>query len=357
MKAAIVALLMTMPLPVAAFSWPWAKTTTPEPAPRPVASIIVTDDLPKGHSIPGVIRSDLEVSLAFQTLGRLSRRLVDTGDVVEKDQLLAALDPEDLQDEVRAAQAAADAAAVELSTAQATAGRTRALANRNVATTAQLEQAERGLAAATAAQQQAQSQLVRALDAEGDAEMRAPFSGVISDVNATPGAVVNAGDPIMQLSNQDDLKAVIDLPPAMLARLDPGDPFEIWSEHDPSVITLAHILRVEPVADAATRTRRVHLSLQRSGDFRLGALVRARPVLQSLDGVTVPASAVLTRDGKPHVWRVGQDRKVTLQPIQTATTIADTVAVASGLSPGDEIVIRGIHSLTEGQAVGESVTP
>ncbi|SMO74235.1 efflux RND transporter periplasmic adaptor subunit [Paracoccus laeviglucosivorans] len=345
-----------------AAAWPWSPA--PEKAadrPRPIASIIVSDTMPNDHSIPGVIRARTEVSLAFQTLGRLSQRLVDIGAVVRKDQLLAALDPKDLQDDVRAAQATADAASVELRTAQATAERTRALARRNVATTAQLEQAEQTLVAATAAAQQSQSELVRARDAELFAEMRAPFDGVISDVTTNPGAVVNAGDTIMQLAAQNDLEAVIDLHPAMLARMKDGDQFEIWSESDPGNLSAARISLIEPVADAATRTRRVHLALDRPEGFRLGALVRARPSMQGMKRVTVPASAILTQDGAPYVWVVstaGNGRTVALRPVQMAgAEIGGTIGILSGIDPGDEVVVRGVNSLSDGQAVGASVRP
>ena len=102
-----------------------------------------------------------------------------------------------LPEELSAAVAAAE---VNLTTAENTAERARALASRNVASTAQLEQAEQGLAAAQSAVAQTRAQLESARNAEGFAVMTAPIAGVISDVQAAPGAVVAAGDPIMTLS-------------------------------------------------------------------------------------------------------------------------------------------------------------
>ena len=89
-----------------------------------------------------------------------------------------------LQGDVRAARAAVEAAQVELLTAQATAERTRALARRNVASTAQLEQAERALTTTQAALQQAQSELIRARDAEGAAEWITTHLGRIREMVA-----------------------------------------------------------------------------------------------------------------------------------------------------------------------------
>lgn len=348
--------------PAAALDLPWQdKTPTAAPPPRPVASVLIDDDRTALPSVPGVIAARIEVALGFQTLGRITVRHVDVGDIVTQGQVLAALNPDDLQGQARAAQAALDAARVQERTAQASAERARSLAQRNVTSTAQVEQVDRALAAATAARQQAESELIRARDAERFAEMRAPFAGVISAVHANAGAVVSAGEPVIQLSAQDGIEAVIDLPDAALSRLRTGDRYDIWSEADPSRLFPATVSQIEPVADAVTRTRRVHLALGDDSGLRLGALVRTRPSGGADSRLTLPEGAILDPDGRPQVWVV--DRKadqasVTLRSVQTqGPALNGRVIIGAGLTAGDEVVIRGIHSLTEGQAVGESVAP
>lgn len=346
----------------AGFSLPWQQAApAADPPPRPVVSTVISDSPAATHSIPGVIAARIEVALGFQTLGRVTARNVDVGNIVKKGQVLATLDPDDLQGNVSAAQAAVDAAKVNLRTAQATADRTRALARRNVASDAQLEQVERALASATAAEQQAESELIRALDAEGFAEMRAPFDGVISAVFANAGAVVSAGERVVQLSAQDGIEAVIDQPEAVISRVRIGAPYEVWSEADPHRILPATVSQIEPVADAVTRTRQIHLALEDDAALRLGALVRARPAVAGRALLTLPESAVMTRDGTPYVWvvtRTGDQGSVALRPVTVQNPpLNGRVDVTSGLSLGEEVVIRGIHSLTEGQAVGKSVTP
>ena len=330
-------------------------------APRPVASIIVDDRPLPAHSVPGTITAKIEVALGFQTLGRVTARHVDVGTVVHQGQVLARLDPDDLQGKVQAARAAAEAAKVELETAQATAARTRALAKRNVASTAQLEQAERVLAAAQATDQLARSELIRALDAAGFADMRAPFEGVISAVFANAGAVVGAGDPVVQLAAQKGREAVIDLPEAALSRVRLDDRYEVWTESDPDNRQPARVTQIEPVADAATRTRRIHLALADDGSVRLGALIRARPLATGTPLPTLPVAAILTRNGQEQVWIVSRSDGSATVDLRTVRTLGpalgDRVSIAEGVAKGDEVVIRGIHSLTPGQPVGRRVTP
>lgn len=341
---------------------PWQPDQDQASAPiRPVASILVARQPLDAHSVPGVIVARTEVMLGFQTLGRITVRNVDIGDTVRKAEVIARLDPDDLRSDVNAAQAAVEAAQVDLLTAQSTAERTRALARRNVASTAQLEQVERMLAAAQASMQQARSELVRANDAAGFAEMKAPFDGVVSAVFANAGAVVSAGEPVLQLSAEDDLEAVIDLPSAALSNLQMGSRYEVWSESDDQNRQLALVSQIEPIADAATRTRRVHLALANDDSFRLGAMIRARPASKDQTGMSLPQTAILRRDDQPMVWVVIRDgtgarvdlRQVTLD----GPAVGGFVGVTSGIAAGDEIVIRGINSLTQNQPVGRSVTP
>ncbi|TRW95052.1 efflux RND transporter periplasmic adaptor subunit [Paracoccus sp. M683] len=346
----------------AAFQLPWAiaDEAAAAGAPRPVVTEIVSDSDIKARSVPGIVAARNQVTLAFQTLGRLVARHVELGDDVKAGEILAELDPDDLEDNVRAASAALDAAEVQLSTTQATAERTRALAQRNVASTAQLEKAEQALAAAAAAVEQARSELIRARDAEGFAQMAAPFDGVISSVLANPGAVLNAGDAVVQLSAQDSREAVIDLPEAALSEMKDAAVFTVWQDDDPATETRGTIDRIEPLADMATRTRRVHLSLEQGSHLRLGSLIRARLAGETDIAMTLPEQAVFSRDGQAHVWRVarqGDQATVAAVPVTLGASLQGRVFVNAGLEQGDEVVIRGVNSLNEGQQVGERVEP
>ena len=91
--------------------------------------------------------------------------------------------------------------------------------------------------------------------------MTAPFAGVVSAVYEVPGAVVDAGAPVIQLSAQDTPEVVIDLPEQALVGLAPGADFTVWHRSDPQVEIAAALDRVDPIADSATRTRRLYLTL------------------------------------------------------------------------------------------------
>lgn len=363
MNAYVIVFAAFISAPAAGFELPWSAAEPPARVapPRPVVSEIVADAAAQQRSFPGVVVAGTEVILGFQTLGRLQSRSVDVGDDVAAGELLAQLTPDDLQDNVRAARAGVTNAEVTLKTAKAAQSRAQELASRNVTSRAQLEQAQRALKSASAGLLQAQSELARAEDAEGFAQLRAPFDGVISAVFETAGAVVNAGAPIVTLSDINTREAVIDLPERALMTLNPEAALRVWLESDPSLFTFGKITRIEPLADAATRTRRVHVSLRDSGRFRLGALMRARPGSAGLTVLGVPRQALRDIDGQnASVWVVSRsdnDAHVSARPVTLGADLGASVDITSGLSPGDEVVIRGVHSLIDGQPVGRRVAP
>lgn len=365
--ALALSLATALPVPAMAFSLfggESASAEAPPAPPRPVVTEQVADSAAQGRNVPGVIVAATEVQMAFQTLGRMIDRPVDVGDRVRKGDLLARLDPEDMAASTRAAEAAVASAEVELRTAQNTADRARALADRHVATTAQLESAQQALSAAQSAVAQTRAQLESARDAQGFAIMTAPMDGVISAVEATPGAVVAAGDAILTLASENQVQARIDLIEAQTLGLVPGSRFLVWRdrEGDGTPPIEGKVVRIDPVADAQTRTRRVFIALPDDSGLRLGSLIRARPAGTGAASLTVPTGALVAAadGGGQAVWTVSRQADtatVSLRPVQTAGAAGGRTQIIAGLEPGDEVVIRGVHSLTEGQAVGKRVAP
>ncbi len=364
-RIALLAVLLTaLTGPAAALSLPdWlgfgagAQETA---APRPVVTEIVEDRDPNLPWIPGVVASRTQVAMAFQTLGRMVARDVDIGDRVVAGDLLAQQATEDLEASTRAARAAVDAAEVQLSTARTTLERTQALTERNVATAAQLEEAQRMMASAQAAADQAHSELVQAQDAEGFSRMIAPFDGVISAVHVAPGTVVGAGEPVLELSAEDGREALIDLPEAALSGIGRGAVFSVWQRSAPEAEVAATLDRIEPLADRVSRTRRLYLTLPEDAPFRLGALVQARFGSTGEPVLTLPEVAIITTDQGPRVWRVireGDAAHVQAVPVQTGPGWQGRVMIRQGLAAGDEIVVRGVNSLQDGQSVGRREEP
>lgn len=327
-------------------------------APRPVVSEIVDvqDELAISHV--GTVSARVEVDLGFPMIGTIAERPVSRGDIVTAGEVLARLDPEDLDAGVRSAEAGVAVALAQANSAGDARDRARELAARGVGAQTRLDDAERALVAARARLEQARAALARANDMRALATLRAPQDGIITAVYEEPGATLAAGQPVLQLSGTSEREIVIDLSEEDAAALKPDTEFVARLVSNPEVSARARLDRIDPVAEKSTRTRRAHLLLRTPpAAFRLGALAHVAPATASGAAIVLPLRAVLDAESAPAVWVIDRgDNAVHRTPIEIAGRYGDFAIVASGLAAGDEIVTRGIHSLQDGQIVGPRIS-
>ncbi|OYX42329.1 MAG: hypothetical protein B7Z02_12360 [Rhodobacterales bacterium 32-67-9] len=347
---------------ILALAGPAVAADAPAPegaAPRPVVSLIVNPQSGLPVTYVGTVAARIETDLGFPQAGTIVERPVSAGDTVVTGEVLARLDPEDLDADLRAAEAGVAVAEAQLRSATDARDRARELAARGVGSATRLEDASRALVAAEARLEQARAALARAADLRRLATLTAPQDGVVTEVAAEPGATLSAGQRVLRLAATGEREIVIDLSEADVAAIQPGATFTARLAANAAVTAPAVLTRVDPVAERATRTRRLHLTLTDPPDgFRLGALARVTPVVHAGAGVVLPVGSVLDPESAPAVWVVApDDRSVARTPVTLGATLGGFVLVVSGLTAGDEIVTKGIHSLEDGQVVGPRVTP
>jgi RND family efflux transporter MFP subunit len=322
--------------------------------PRPVVSEIVTPGPAQSRSFTGTVQAAVTTDLAFLTLGRVATLDVAEGDRVAAGDILATLDQVTLNEDLSAAEAELQGAQASAQFAQQSFDRTQELVSRGVASAAQLETAQAALDTAMAGVTAAEADLARAQDAASYSALTAPMDGIVTETLVDPGTVVSVGMPVLTLVGLTGREAVLDVPPDVLALLDLGDRFEVRARgSDPITGTL---LRIEPSAGIGTRSRRIHLTLSDPPEsYRLGSLVTARVAASTASLMTLPLSAIAGPAEAPQVWKVGAGRSVALVPVTLGQTVGDRVIVTSGIAAADEIVVRGVNSLSEGQTVGEGI--
>lgn len=324
-------------------------------APRSVVSILVkaSEDRPTGFA--GTIQPQFQTDRGFRVLGRLIARRVEVGDVVAPGQVLAQIDPLLLDLAVRTSEADLAKAQAQLDNARATEKRRRELLAKDVVAQADFDSAQQALEAATAGVKQAEANLIKAREQRSYATLTADVTGVVTSVDAEVGQMVTAGKKVMTIARTDSREAVVDIPDSTARSLNPGQPFIVRLQADPSVTVNGKIREIAPQADQATRTRRVKIALDRNIDeFRLGTTVTVlpveRPAAQTI--LEIPASAIVMREGQPHVWRLDpKTRAVHITPVRIAKQDSRTARIDSGLAIGERIVVAGVNSLSDGQIV------
>jgi RND family efflux transporter MFP subunit len=333
---------------------------TPESV-RAVRTVVVSPAL--GQAVleySAEIRARSEMRLSFRVGGKLVDRPAQLGDSVRKGHVLARLDPQDLRLAEAAAKAAMQATEVNSQQAQADLARFENLFQQGFISAAELERRRTAASAAKAqlAQVQAQSEVQSRQSTYGS--LIADADGVITAVDAEPGAVLAAGMPVLRLAANGPRDALFFVPEDQvesvrkMTGLAGAVQLRTWGE--PAHEFKATVREVAAAADAATRTFAVRAAVAANSggpSVRLGqtAAVRlspheARPVIK------LPTTAVLQQQGQTAVWVLdAASMTVKLQPVSLAGADGNEIIVSQGLQPGQEVVTAGVHVLTAGQQV------
>jgi RND family efflux transporter MFP subunit len=304
-------------------------------------------------SLTGTVQAETEVNLAFRIDGRMVERLVNVGDPVRAGQVVARLNRDNEENNLRAARAAVAAARGQLTEARNNHWRQSELLRDGWTTRVRYDQAAQTLQSARSAVDAAEAQL-------GIAETRLSYTELVSDVNgrvtargAEPGEVVQPGRMIVQVARDDGRDAVFDVPPALKDQAPANPVIEVTLATDPSVRATGRVREVAPRADEATGTFRVRIGLvEPPAGMRLGATVTGRMRLGASGGFAIPASALTRADRAPAVWVVdASTQTVALRTVELLRHDPAHVVVGSGLEQGDIVVTAGVQALRPGQKV------
>jgi len=322
-------------------------------------------------------------TVSAKITGRVREVRIEEGMKVEAGQVMATLDPIDADAQrtlsaaqLSAARSQAGSVAARLKDAEANATRLSQLVDRQLVSKAQYDQAVATRDALRAelltAQRNAQvaSDGLRIADIGVDnTVVRAPFSGVVIAKAAQPGEIVSplsAGGGFTRtgigtIVDMDSLEVEVDVGEAYIGRVQPKMPVQATLNSYPDWKIPAEVIAIIPTADRGKATVKVRVALKEK-DPRIvpdmGVTVSFLEKAPEVDadaepkrGVRVPAAAVVQRDGADAVFVVGSKDVVELRKVQAGGTIGDNREVASGLAPGETVVVSPPDGLEEGATV------
>ena len=328
----------------------------PQPAAeiRPVRTVTaIAGSEGEPVSLTGHIRARKEESLAFRIDGRMIRRHVEVGEVVQPNDLIAELDPVPQLDALHQVQAKLAAAEATLHEATNTIERKRTLMSQGWATKADYDAAEKAFQTAKAQLDVAKAQLHEAEDHFGYSQLRADAPGVVVSKAAEAGEVVRAGQTIVTVAHYDGADAVFDVPASLMRQVSPDALITIALTDDPKIQTTGRVRETAPQADPTTRSFQVKVGLDEWPEaMRLGATVFGQTRMLGSKEIELPATALTMVDNQPAVWVVDpKSLQVSLRTIELQRHASSSIVVSKGVEPGELVVTAGVHALRSGQTV------
>ncbi len=310
--------------------------------------------------------------------GRVLRVHVDVGQKVKAGQLLAEMDPVDLDQRLQAQDAALSKAASVQAAAQAQVAdaqarrelattnlnRQKELARQNFISASALEGREQEFESAQAVHQAAQANLQAAkqdaqrLQAERTAALQqrqntrliAPADAVVISRDAESGSTVVAGQPVLRLANPASLWVKLRVDQARSTGLAAGLPAQIVLRSSPQQVLSGQVQRVELQADPVTEERIAQVSFESMpASLSIGEMAEVTVKLESYrQTLVLPQASVQTHQGRTGVWRL-KDNTLDFVPVQLgASSLDGRVQALSGLNSEDTVVVYSEKPLSTG---------
>lgn len=204
------------------------------------------------------------------------------------------------------------------------------------------------LATAQAGIQQAEAAVEAAKIQLRETIIKAPFDGIIADLNITEGSQVGQGTPVAHFISQD-LEAQVGVQESLISQVEQGQSASLNVTAYPGQDFPAVVTSVSPTADSNSRNFAVKViptdgqDLLRSGMFADVSILAQ----ENKNTILAPREAVIQGD-EPYVYVVQDDNTVEQRTITTGLYDNDRIEVLSGLKPGDVVVITGQPNLQDG---------
>lgn len=343
---------------------------------RPMARVSAAVKDTAVSLVPGsvTVRAEYQMELKSEIGGRLIESKLDPGLKVKKGEVLAQLDPADLQLEIERIEAeyaarkkslaVGSGTRLELATARENIENFERMVEKGNFPPAELERQRRGLKGVE--QRLALEEVANELQLavyENTLEVKrrqlqkmtvtAPFDGVVSEVRARPGDLIGSGAPIAVLItttrtvegkiSEENFAGVREGQQAQVRFLGYGE------QQYPAVVT-----KILPTADPATQRYIVHLEVQIDPEKLVPGLTGEMTIVVG----ERPAEAIIPRRALfGNAVFVVANGRVELRTVETGYVSLTAVEVLKGLKAGEQVIVDELDRFQDGDRVRVEAVP
>jgi RND family efflux transporter MFP subunit len=339
----------------------------------PPVDVVIARPATDGQDLvlPGETAAWYETTIYARVNGYVAKWLVDIGDHVKKGQVLAIIETPELDAELQAARAQLKASEAQVGARKAEAGFSKTTNERwrdspkgvvseqeREAKRADYESSEARLYAADAQVNLDKSKVDQYNALTEFKQVKAPFDGTITERKIDIGNLVTAGSgstttPLYRMAQTDPLRIFVDVPQSASGELmNAGAPAEIRATGAVGGVFSGKIARSAESINAQARTMRVEVDMPNANHALVpGMYVNIAFRLPPRGLVEVPAAALIFRASGTQVAQVDASGKVQFENVVIARDNGTLVELASGVQPGDKLVLNISSQIASGQKV------
>jgi len=285
----------------------------------------------------GTVAEGSGTTASFQVGGTITELPIEAGQRVRKGQLLAAIDATTYREQYNAQLA-------QQRLAEDTYRRVKQVFDQGSIAETKLVQARQQA-------EQARASALASYQNVAHTRLYAPIAGYIGSKQVDAGAVASPGTPVATIVQLREVKVNVAVPEADINRLKPGDPATVRVPSLGNTPLTGRIDVVSPVADAQSHTFQVSVLLPNPGvqlKPSMTAQVSFGPAAYrtgSAAGLVLPLRAVQIDERGRHFVYLVQGSTARWHEVQTGDLVGDGLAVTSGLTTQDQVVVDGYHKL------------
>jgi multidrug efflux pump subunit AcrA (membrane-fusion protein) len=187
----------------------------------------------------------------------------------------------------------------------------------------------------------------------------APISGVIASLPAQVGMKISQSSMIASISGGGGLEIQLHVAERFIYRIKMGLPCEITLDAYPADSFRGRISEISPVVDTSSRTMMIKVNVDNPDDkLKAGMFANVKIITEEKNNViTVPENAVLQRSSERFVYKIVDDpsdsnvKTAQKVPVTLGLNVDNYFEITDGLEAGDQIVVRGQTTLTDGSRV------
>lgn len=323
-----------------------AQTPSTPPAIVEIGKATVSQLAPQ-RWVPGSVVSRDDAKVASAEAGRLEF-VAEVGARVKAGERIAKLDDqalrlrhEEILTDVRRADAQRTLSETQLE-------RLKKLESTNSIAKTQIDEARATLETDTQNSAHARAQLREVEHDIDQADVRAPFAGVITERFAQRGEYLQIGASIVHLVDTEHIEARVQAPLALADKIRAGMQVNVRAGGQEKTSTVRAVV---PVGDERARQFELRVGVDAALALVGSAVEVALPESGASTGLTIPRDALVLRQDRTYVIRVSSDNKAEQVPVTPGASSGDLVEVRGALNAGDRLVVRGAERLNAGQSV------
>lgn len=296
--------------------------------------------------VSGQVQSKFQSNLSTGVDGRLDF-VLEPGTQVQTGDVLARIDPTPLKLRISELNALLKRASIQAQQLSREVARLQSLIGKNLVSKTQLEQTQADYELALADMELNKASVAQLQDQLLRSELKAPFAGVVSQRYHQIGEEISRSSPLIQLVNLEMLEIRVYAPLQYASFVKAGNELQVFDPRGEQVQQVTHVI---PVSDNRSQTFELRL-MAKPGSYQIGQLVSVGvPIAEAKASLVIHRDALVLSKQHHAVYRVDGDTAKRVE-VETGQGQGAWLQVTAPLQQGDQLVIRGAETLSDGAKV------